>query len=357
MLLCAMERLLALFCIIIWSDEVQSGTFLTLVFGNVVQISCRFITVMQESSEVKPAYIIEYEHTPNVLFKDGKPQIISATVLAALIIYIMVLVTLGYGIGLTTDCPLQKLLNFSTLCATIYLYHARSTHLDSVPRSTSYLHSLDIYLRSKKIESTKVNYYVDMLNYVASTDFRHAFPRHIYCASRYSLYFFVAISVLYHSIIAKFPDPMWVLRLLLQGVMIVPMYELNNNNYYNYHDPVVSGTRGIPSHEFLKARHPNYACGLSGIDNKGISHYPLTPSLLSKIPQVSAEAAPTQRYIQICENLYHGTVDGPTHLNELPKDTLLAGPLSGFTMNVVRGHAHEFSKPVQYANSHTTTAE
>ncbi|TIB68019.1 hypothetical protein E3Q23_04439 [Wallemia mellicola] len=200
---------------------------------------------------------------------------------------------------------------------------------------------------------TKLDYYADILNYVASMDFCHAFPRHIYYSSRYSLYFFVAISILYHSIIAEFDD----LMLLLQGVMIVPIYQLNNNNYYNYHDPVISGTRGIPSHEFFKARNPKYACGLSGIDNKGISHYPLTPSLLSKIPQVSAEAAPTQQYIQICENMYHGTVDGPIHLNELPKDTLLAGPLSGFTMNVVRGHAHAFSKPVQYSNPYTTTAK
>ncbi|TIC26596.1 hypothetical protein E3Q11_02939 [Wallemia mellicola] len=184
-------------------------------------------------------------------------------------------------------------------------------------------------------------------------DFSHAFPRHIYCASRYSLYFFVAISILYHSVIAEFHDPM----LLLQGVMIIPMYQLNNNNYYNYHDPVVSGTRGIPSHEFFKARNPNYDCGLSGIDNKGISHYPLTPSLLNKIPQDSAEAAPTQRYIHVCGNIYHGTVDGPTHLKELPEDTLLAGLLSGFTTNVVRGHAHEFSKPVQYSNPYNTTAK
>ncbi|TIC13346.1 hypothetical protein E3Q15_02084 [Wallemia mellicola] len=335
------ERLLALFCIIIRPDEVQSGTFLALVFGNVDQISCRLITVMQESSEVKPAYIIEYEHTPNVLFKYENAKLIIAMVSAECIIIVMFGVTMGYGIGLTTDYPLQKLLNFSTLCATIYLYHARSSHLSSVPRSTSYLHSLDIYLRSEKIESTKLNYYMHMLNYVASTDFRHAFPRHVYYASRYSLYFFVAISILYHSIIAKFRDPM----LLLQGVMIIPMYELNNYNYYNYHDPVISGTRGIPSHEFLKARNPNYACGLSGIDNKGISHYPLTPSLLRKIPQVSAEAAPTQRYVHVCENMYHGTVDGPIYLNELPNDTLLAGLLNGSTTNAVRGMFFKMISP------------
>ncbi|TIC26588.1 hypothetical protein E3Q11_02941 [Wallemia mellicola] len=284
---------------------------------------------MQEPSEVKPAYIIEYEHTPNVLFKYGNAKLIIAMVSAGCIIIVMFGVTMGYGIGLTTDYPLQKLLNFSTLCATIYLYHARSTHLSSVPKSTAYLHSLDTYLRSEKIKSTKLNYYMDMLNYVASTDFRHAFPRYIYRASQYSLYFFVAISILYHSIIAKFRDPMW----------------LNNNNYYNYHDPVISGTRGIPSHEFLKARHPNYACGLSGIDNKGISHYPLTPSLLRKIPQVSAEAAPTQRYVHVCENMYHGTVDGPIHLNELPNDTLLAGLLNGSTTNAVRGMFFKMISP------------
>ena len=53
--------------------------------------------------------------------------------------------------------------------------------------------------------------------------------------------------------------------------------------------------------------------------------------------------------------MYHGTVDGPIHLNELPEDTLLAGLLSGFTMNVVRGHTHEFSKPGQHLEPPITT--
>ncbi|TIB98800.1 hypothetical protein E3Q16_04274 [Wallemia mellicola] len=287
---------------------------------------------MQEYPKVNPAYLIECEHTPYVLLKHPKNKIVIAFTLEGGIILFMV--------------------------ATIYLYYARSSHLASVPKSTAYLHSLDIYLRSEKIDMTKLDYYADILNYVASMDFCHAFPRHIYCASRYSLYFFVAISILYHSIIAKFRDPMWVFRLLLQGAMIIPMYQLNNNNYYNYHDPVISGTRGIPSHEFFKARNPNYACGLSGIDNKGISHYPLTPSLLSKIPQVSAEAAPTQQYMHVCENMYHGTVDGLIHLNELKKDTLLAGLLSGFTMGVVRGDVQDdLSKPAQHSNPHTITAK